>query len=170
MPWTPDELQVKWCTYERLPLSKSFLFSQPVSYTNRDGALNDATYLRGSNTSWVLESAVNRLRPPVPELESPASDETKLPGKAASLYLHPCHGIVRIPFSVVVCFFDWFWLRLLRVSRWRRLQACRVLIQVRNNLGAKISGILPWFVSAASVPLSWDLSRHWSINNRIVLS
>ena len=48
----------------RVPLSRNFLFSQPVSYRSRDGALRDATFLleRGSNTSWVLDSAVNKLR------------------------------------------------------------------------------------------------------------
>ena len=48
----------------RIPLSRNFLFSQPVQYKSRDGALRDAAFLleRGSNTSWVLDAADNRLR------------------------------------------------------------------------------------------------------------
>ena len=48
----------------RVPLSRNFLFSQPVAYRSRDGALRDATYLldRGSNTSWIIDAENGKLR------------------------------------------------------------------------------------------------------------
>jgi len=48
----------------RVPLTRNFLFSQPINYRSRDGNLRDGTYLleRGSNTSWLLDAATNRLR------------------------------------------------------------------------------------------------------------
>ena len=48
----------------RVPLSRNFLFSQPIAYKSRGGSLRDGTFLleRGSNTSWVLDEESNRLR------------------------------------------------------------------------------------------------------------
>ena len=48
----------------RIPLSRDFLFAQPVIYRSRNGAYRDGTFLleRGSNTSWVLDKESERLR------------------------------------------------------------------------------------------------------------
>ena len=67
----------------RVPLSRNFLFSQPISYKTRGGSLRDGTFLleRGSNTSWVLDDETDRLRlahhdqisnRPIPRTPSPA--------------------------------------------------------------------------------------------------
>ena len=48
----------------RVPLSRNFLFAQPIAYKSRGGSLRDGTFLleRGSNTAWVLDDETDRLR------------------------------------------------------------------------------------------------------------
>ena len=75
----------------RVPLSRNFLFSQPIAYKSRGGSLRDGTFLleRGSNTSWVLDEETDRLRlahhDQISNRPSPTSRTTKAPPPSGSL-------------------------------------------------------------------------------------